>query len=202
MAVIIMQACELYLYYIILIVAFLTISVFFNLKYRQEIKKRQENENILIKNAYYHPVTSLPNKENIKIVISEQIDRVLRHDKSFLVMLIKIKNYHEVQLHSQVLAKEFILEASNRLLQSTRDEDIIGQISDDSFMIVFNEYLQEENYNIVLKRVEESFVESPELDTKYDIDYKISIGTCKYPDEAMDVDSLIEKARNGAISID
>lgn len=196
-----MQACELYQYFILLIVAFLLISVFFNLKYRQEIKKRQESENILIKNAYYHPVTSLPNKENIKIVISEHIDRALRHDNSFLVMLIKIKNYHEVQLHSKDLAKEFMLEAGNRLLQSTRDEDIIGQISDDSFIVVFNEYLQEENYNIVMERVQEAFAELPELDTKYNIEYKISIGTCKYPDEAMDADSLIEKARNSAIGI-
>ena len=202
MAVIIMQGCELYQYCIFLVVALLLVSLFFNLKYRQNIQKRQENENILIKNAYYHPVTSLPNKENIKIVISEQIDRALRHDKSFLIMLIKIKNYHEVKLHSKVLAKEFMLEASNRLLQSTRDEDIIGQISDDTFIVVFNEYLEEENYSIVLKRVEESFTEAPELNTKYNIDFKISIGICKYPDEASDGESLIEKARNEAINID
>jgi len=62
-----------------------------------------------------HPVTSLPNKENIKIVISEQIQRALRHD---------------VYLHSEVLAHECIREASDRLLYSTRDEDIIGQISE------------------------------------------------------------------------
>ncbi|ADN08784.1 GGDEF domain-containing protein [Sulfurimonas autotrophica] len=197
-----MQECELYQYYIFLVIALLLVSLFFNLRYKQTIQKRQENENILIKNAYYHPVTSLPNKENIKIVISEQIDRALRHDKSFLIMLVKIKNYHEVKLHAKVLAEEFILEASNRLLQSTRDEDIIGHMSDDTFVVVFNEYLEERNYNIVLKRVEESFAESPELDTKYNIDFKISIGTCKYPEEANDVDSLIEKARNEAIDID
>jgi len=196
-----MQECELYLYYIFFIVALFLVSIFFNLKYRQEIKRRKEHDNILIKNAYYHPVTSLPNKVNIKIVISEQIQRALRHDKSFLVMAIKMKNYHEVYLHSEVLAKEFMLEASNRLLNSTRDEDIIGQISDDTFVIVFNEYLEEENYNIVRKRVEEAFEEQPELNTKYNIEYKIAIGTCKYPDEASSADTLIEKARKGAISL-
>jgi len=201
MAVIIMQGCELYQYYIFLVIALLLVSLFFNLKYRQSIQKRQENENILIKNAYYHPVTSLPNKENIKIAISEQINRALRHDKSFLIALIRTKNYFDVKLHSEVLAKEFMREASNILLQSTRNEDIIGHISDDTFVVVFNEYLEKENYNIVLKRLEESFAEPPELDTKYNIDFKISIGTCKYPDEANDVESLIKKARNEAINI-
>ncbi len=197
-----MQECELYQYYMFLVSVFLLISLFFNIKQRQNIQKHQEKENILIQNAYFHSITLLPNKENIKIVISEQIDRAGRHDKSFLIMLIKIKNYHEVKLHSQVLAKEFILEASNRLLQSTRKEDIIGHIGDNTFVVVFNEYLEDENYNIVLKRIEESFSEPPQLNTKYNIDFKISIGIGKYPDEASDVDSLIEKARNEAINID
>jgi len=197
-----MQGCELYQYYIFLLVGLLIVSLFFNLKYRQSIQKRQENENILIKNAYYHPVTALPNKENIKIVISEQIQRALRHDKSFLVVLIRIKNFYEVQLHSKVLAEEFIVEASNRLLQSTRNEDIIGQIGDESFLIVFNEYLQEENYHKVLQRVKESFRQPPKLNTRYNIDFKVSIGTSKYPDEANDVKSLIEKARHAAINAD
>ncbi|WP_457749627.1 GGDEF domain-containing protein [Sulfurimonas sp.] len=197
-----MQGCELYQYYMFLITAFLLVSLFFNIKQRQNIQKRQENDNILIKNAYYHPVTSLPNKENIKIVISEQIDRALRHNKSFLIILIRIKNFYEVKLHSEVLANEFIIEASNRLLQSTRSEDILGHISDNTFVIVFNEYLEDENYNIVLKRIEESLNEPPQLNTKYNIDFKISIGTAKYPDEANDAVSLIEKARNEAIDID
>jgi len=199
MVVTVMQGCELYQYYIIVTAALLFISLFFNIKYRKKIKKRLEDENILIKKAYYHPVTSLPNKENIKIVISEQIQRVLRHNKSFLVMVIRIKNFREVQLHSKVLAEEFMLEASSRLLQTTRSEDMIGHISDDSFIIVFNEYLVEENYKRVYQRVKESFVQTPKLNTKYSIDFKISIGTCNYPDEAGSADALIEKARKAAI---
>ena len=199
MAVIIMQIYEQYQYYMLITFFLLLISVFFNFKYRREIKKYAENENILIKNAYYHSLTSLPNKENIKIVISEQIERARRHEKSFLIMSLKIKNYYEVKLHSKVLADEFVLEASKRLLQSTRNEDILGHISDDTFLIVFNEYLEEDNYNIVLERIEKVFKKLPELNTKYEIKYKIAIGTCKYPDEANSVATLMEKARKKAL---
>lgn len=197
-----MQGCEIYLYYILIIVVLFAISLFFNLKQRQTIQKRLKSENILIKNAYYHPVTSLPNKENLKIVITDQIERTLRHAESFLIVLVKIKNYYEVELHSKNLAKEFMLEASNRLLQSTRNEDILGQISDDSFVIVFNEYLEEENYKIVLNRIEESFTEPPELNTKYNIEFKISLGVATYPTDGTDAELLIEKARSAAIDID
>jgi len=197
-----MQECELSLYYIFLLMVLLLVSIYFNIKYRSVIRKNVENENVLIKSAYFNPVTSLPNAENIKIVISEQIDRALRHDKSFLIIWVRIKNYHEVKLHSNVLANEFILEASDRLIQSTRSEDIIGHISEDTFVVVFNEYLENENYNILLKRVEEAFNESPKLDTKYNIEFQIAIGKSKFPDDAKEAAALIEKAKHQAIDID
>ena len=197
-----MQEYELSLYYMFLPMLLLVVSIYFNIKYRSVIRKNVENENVLIKSAYFNPVTSLPNAENIKIVISEQIDRALRHDKSFLIIWVRIKNYHEVKLHSNVLANEFILEASDRLIQSTRSEDIIGHISEDAFVVVFNEYLENENYNILLKRVEEAFNESPKLDTKYNIEFQIAIGKSKFPDDAKEAAALIEKAKHQAIDID
>ena len=197
-----MQECELSFYYIVLIMVLHFVSIYFNIKYRSVIRKNVENENILIKSAYFNPVTSLPNAENIKIVISEQIDRALRHDKSFLIIWIRIKNYHEVKLHSNVLANEFILEASDRLIQSTRSEDIVGHVNDDTFIVVFNEYLEDENYNILLKRVEEAFSEAPKLDTKYNIEFQIAIGKSKFPDDAKEAAALIERAKHEAIDID
>jgi len=196
-----MQEYDLSLYFMFLLIFLLLVSIYFNIKYRSVLKKNVENENVLIKSAYFNSVTSLPNAENIKIVISEQIDRALRHDKSFLIIWIRIKNYYEVKLHSDELANEFILEASDRLMQSTRSEDIIGHINKDTFVIVFNEYLENGNYNILFNRVEEAFNESPELDTKYDIEFQIAIGKSKFPDDAKEAVALIEKAKHQAIDI-
>jgi len=178
---------------------FLLVSVYFNFKFLREIQRRNQNDNVLIRSAYFNPVTDLPNRVNIELVIGEQIDRALRHNQTFLLTVIKVTNYHDVKIRSKELADEFMLEASNRLLDSVRDEDIVAQISDDGFVIVFNEYLQEENYGIIIDRITKAFKEAPHMNTKYHIVYNISIGHTKYPDNGTDATLLIDRAIHNAL---
>ena len=183
---------------LLLLFLFLSIAlsyVVFHLKKR--LSKYNQSKNVLIHNAYFHPVTDLPNRLNIELVISEQIDRSLRHNNTFLIAVIKIVNYFEIKAQSQKLADSFMLEASNRLLESVRDEDIVGQITEDSFVIVFNEYLDEENFHIILERIEKSFKTSSEIDSQYD--YRINVGVSKFPDHGTDTNLLLDKATKEAL---
>jgi diguanylate cyclase (GGDEF)-like protein len=168
-------------------------------KLKKRLKEYNENKNVLIRNAYFNPVTDLPNRLNIELVIGEQIDRCLRHNNSFLIAIVKVLNYYDVKAHSQELADEFMREASNRVLQSVRDEDIVGHITDDGFAIVFNEYLEEENFHIVLERLENAFKEAPQIDTKYQLHYEVSIGVGKFPDHGTDTMLLLDKATKEAL---
>ena len=177
----------------------LLVSLYFNVRYLRTLKEHQLNENALIKSAYFNPVTELPNRANIELVISEQIDRALRHNQTFLLTVIKVINYHDVKIRSKELADEFMLEASNRLLSSIRDEDIVGHITDDGFVIVFNEYLDEANYDLIINRIKTAFSEEPHMNTKYHIEYKIQIGHTKYPNDGTDAVLLIDRAIHNAL---
>jgi len=168
-------------------------------KLRKRLQEYNANKNVLIRNAYFNPLTDLPNRLNIELVIGEQIDRCLRHNNSFLIAVVKILNYYDVKAHSEELADEFMIEASNRVLQSIRDEDILGHITDDGFAIVFNEYLEEENFHIILGRLKEAFIEPPTLDTKYSLVYEISVGISKFPDHGTDTNLLLDKATKEAL---
>jgi len=181
------------------VIFLLFISIYFNFKFFNSLKKYKLNENQLIRGAYFNPITDLPNRANIELVISEQIDRALRHNQTFLVSIIKVLNYYDVKLHSEELAAEYIVDASDRLLSCVRDEDIVGHITEDGFIIVFNEYLDEENYDIIITRIKERFLQTPNLDTKYQIEFKISCGHTKYPDDGTDVKLLIERATQNAL---
>jgi len=194
-----MDKVELLRYIAVTFAFLLFISLYFNFKFSKMLKKYRKNENILIRSAYFNPVTDLPNRENIDLIISEQIDRALRHNQTFLLTVIKLKNYHEVKMHSEKLANEFIIEASDRLLASIRDEDSLAHITDDGFVIVFNEYLDEENYDVILQRIKESFSNKPNLDTKYQIDFEIAYGHSKYPDDGTDAGLLIDTATKKAL---
>jgi len=190
---------ELLLYIAIALGFLLLVSLYFNLKFSKVIQLHNQNENALIRSAYFNPITDLPNRANIELVISEQIDRALRHNQTFLISVVKVINYHDIKIRSEDLAKEFMREASDRLLSSIRDEDIVGHISEDGFIIVFNEYLDEDNYGIIVNRIKTIFAEEPHINTKYNIDFNITIGHTKYPDDGTDAKYLIDKATQNAL---
>ena len=178
----------------------LLVSLYFNIRYAKRLKEYSEKENHLIRNAYFNPITELPNRANIELVVNEHIARVLRHSEAFIVTVVKLKNYYDVKLRlGDTLSQEFVLQASKRLLDSIRDEDTVGHITEDGFVIVFNEYLSEDNYHIVTDRITAAFEAKPEIDTKYDINYEIGIGHTKFPDDGSDAKLLIDKATHNAL---
>ncbi len=186
-------------YLLFFLIALLLASVYFNLHQMRIIKQHNENESLLIKKAYFDPITNLPNRNNIDIVIGEQVARTARHKKSFLVAVIKVTNYHEVKLRSQERSKEFIIEAGERILESIRDEDMLSHTTENGFAIVFNEYLEEENTDILFNRINDAFKEKFE-DEKGSIEIKISIGKSKYPDDAIDSEGLLNEATRQALN--
>lgn len=159
------------------------------------IKARKES---LVKEAYFNPVTNLPNKKNIQYVFDEQIGRTLRHNKTFTVLAIKINNYNQVKETSVELANQFMYEASNIIIQSTRDEDLAAHIEEDTFIILFNEYLEGELYQIVIDRLKKNFYKNTPQDIK--VSYDVSMGVSIYPIDGTESEALLEKAIKEAIS--
>jgi len=186
-------------YMLFALIAILMVSVFFNLKQRQMIKLREENESALVKKAYFNPLTDLPNKQNLEIMINEQINRTKRHKKTFIVAVVKILNYHDVSLRSKAIGEEFITEAGARLVESVRTEDIVAHTTENGFVILCNEYLEEDNSPIIFERIESAFKETLDINSKTSLSFKISIGKALYPDAGETGELLVNAATRQAL---
>lgn len=185
-------------YYLYILMALVLILTFYVIRLQSRIRTLSEKEGKLIKEAYFHPVTQLPNKRNIKYVFEEQIDRTLRHNQSFTVLAIKVNNYESVEEKSEGLLKKYLCNISDVILHSTRDEDLIAHVVDDVFIVLFNEYLEGDNYQIVMERLQKGFTES--ADTETNTQYDVSMGISQYPTDGTDSEVLIEKAIFEAVS--
>jgi diguanylate cyclase (GGDEF)-like protein len=194
-----MLGCEWLQYYLFALIALFLVSVFFNLKQRQTIKSTQLHDSALIKKAYFNPITDLPNKQNLEIMMDEQIHRAHRHKKSFVVGVVKILNYHDVLLRSRAIGEEFIIEAATRISESLRDEDVVAHTTENGFVILYNEYLEEDNSKIIFDRITNVFKESFELNAKTILHFKISIGKSVYPTTATTSETLINAATREAL---
>ena len=186
-------------YYLFALVALLLGSIFYNLKQKLALKKREDSETALVKEAYFNPITELPNRKNLDIVIEEQIHRVHRRAQSFLIAVVRIKNYNDINLRSKTLGDEFITEAGSKLVDAVRDEDLVAHISESNFVLLFNEYLEEDNYDIVFNRVKTIFKDKYQVDERKTLEYQISIGTSEYPNDGTDSATLITEATHRAL---
>lgn len=180
-------------------IVLLLASLYFNFHQSRTIKKYDENESILIKKAYYNPITELPNRSNIDIVINEQIARAHRHKKTFLLAVVKVMNFQDVKLRNEDRAREFIVEVGDRLVESIRDEDMLSHISENGFLIVFNEYLEDKNSDILFNRISNACKE-PFSDAKGSIKIEIKMGKSTYPGDSQDSDDLINEATRVALN--
>lgn len=173
-----MSESELFPYMLVGLVIISTGSIILNIIQRRTINTLRESSETLIKDAYFNPITSLPNESNFDILLQEQIDRALRHQKTFLFVYIKLKYYE---------SDEDIINSANKLSECIRNEDSLAHISTDEFVILFNEYLEEENYNIVLQRIISTFPK-----------YSIRLGKSTFPHDGEDKKYLLKSAKEDA----
>ncbi|MFT7859352.1 MAG: diguanylate cyclase [Sulfurimonas sp.] len=190
---------NLYQYGLYILIVIVVVLGLYLLRLRAELSSIKRSKEKVIQEAYFNPISNLPNKKNIKYVFDEQIGRTLRHNRSFTVLAVKINNYQEVKKGSVKLANKLIQIASDIIIQDTRGEDLAAHVDDDVLIILFNEYLEGDNYHIVLDRLKDSFKKSKELQHE-GIEFEISMGISTYPHDGKDSDSLIEKAISQAVS--
>ncbi len=186
-------------YYLFALMALLLGSIFYNLKQKFALKKREESETALVKEAYFNPISELPNRKNLDIIIGDQIHRVHRRAQTFLIAIVRIKNYNDLNIRSKSDGAEFISEAGSRIIDAVRDEDMVAHISDNTFAILFNEYLEEDNYNIIFKRLTNVFKDAYQIRIDKSLMYDIALGYSQYPDNGTDSDILITEAIHQAL---
>jgi len=112
-------------------------------------------------------------------LLKEQIDRALRHKQTFLLLYVKLKYYEN---------DEDIVNAANKISETIRNEDVVAHVGRAEFLILFNEYLEKENYDVVLERIVHSFPK-----------YSIRLGTSTFPADGEDKKYLLKSAKEDAM---
>ncbi len=154
------------------------VSLFYNILLKRELRLNTKGDLELIKSAYFNPITHLPNEENIKFVLHEYIERAKRHQKRFLVASICVES----------LPQSEIVGLSHLLVESLRDEDVVGHLSQEQFVILFNEYLSAENEAVLMQRLQQSIALQSSVE--------VNIVTLEYPKDASSATELLEMLKS------
>lgn len=136
--------------------ALLFLSFLYNLKQRRILNSSEHHNANMIQDTFYDSVTDLPNRNNIEIIINETIKVASRRDKSFCILALKVLNYDDVKNVSIEDSNKLSMEIADGILSAIRDEDTAARVTDNEYVVVFNEYLEEEHYDIPMNRISES----------------------------------------------
>jgi GGDEF domain-containing protein len=141
---------------IILVIFLFIVSLLYNLKQRKIINNFNHKQASVAEQTFYDSVTNLPSRNNIEIIISENINVATRRDKSFCILALKALDYKDFKSKSIEKSNKLSLDIADAILSSIRDEDTVARICDDKYIVVFNEYLELENFDIPMDRISQA----------------------------------------------
>jgi diguanylate cyclase (GGDEF)-like protein len=168
------------------------------MKQVRKLKALEASEDDLIEIAYFDPLTELPNAKNIETILSDQISRCQRHEKSFYIASINIINYDDLlKDHTKSLLDTFIIELSDTLYNAIRREDMVGHVKDREFLIIFNEYLDDGYLDLIFERIRDAITAKREIEGET-LQAEVTIGVSRFATDANSAKPLIASAEEAS----
>ena len=138
-------------------------------------------------------LTGLPNREQFRTQLTGLLER-RTDDDSVTLLLIDIDGF---QLINETVGRErgdLVLErVGRRLAGRIRDEDLVGRVGGDEFAIAVDGLASGSDLARVAYRFLGVMTEAVQVDG-IDLDVRCSVGIARYPDDADDATSLLQRA--------
>lgn len=144
--------------------------------------------------AHYDHLTNLPNKILIEDRLKHFILRSKRHNSEIGIFFIDLDFFKEVNdAYGHSVGDEILKQVAIRLKKALREDDTIGRIGGDEFVVIVEEYEDEEDLRKIANKILEVFNEP--FKTKFHIfSFSSSIGIATYPKDGEDIEILLKNA--------
>ena len=142
--------------------------------------------------AYYDTLTGLPNRARLRHLISEALASV-PDGKSVALAFLDIDNFKDVNDSlGHAAGDEMLVEFAQRLHMQLQPGDVLGRLGGDEFVILLPDR-DAAGASLVASRIMEALSAPLKLETRL-VPVSVSMGISLYPDNATDLDTLIQQA--------
>jgi diguanylate cyclase (GGDEF)-like protein len=144
--------------------------------------------------ANYDSLTQLPNRALCMDRIKYALKSASRTNALVAVLFLDLDHFKDVNDSlGHAVGDQLLKATSQRLLDTLRAEDTLARLGGDEFVIILNNLKNTSNVISLVEKIVTSF-ELPFKLSSYEINTTVSIGVCMYPEDGMDVDSLMKSA--------
>jgi diguanylate cyclase (GGDEF)-like protein/PAS domain S-box-containing protein len=160
-----------------------------------DISQLKQSEAQLEHLAHYDPLTDLPNRLLLQSRLEHALERAERHRQQVAVMYLdldRFKNVNDSLGHP--VGDELLAALARRLRERLRDDDTLGRLGGDEFLVVLENLERPEDAagvaHTLIQLLEKPFA----LPSGHEVYVGASIGISLYPDDGSGVTELIKNA--------
>ncbi len=149
--------------------------------------------------AKHDPLTGLFNRIALFNQLESAIARATHKEATMAVILIDINGFKVINEQFGHNAGDCVLqEVAGRLKSCVFEKDTVARFGDDEFVIIIDELANEQDVAIVAKKVAKQFNNSFTV-TGCEVNLSATIGISLWPDDGMDVDTLLGNAEKAML---
>jgi diguanylate cyclase (GGDEF)-like protein len=162
--------------------------------YRFVSRSQQRYEDRLIYHATHDTLTGMPNRALIADRIGVEIAHAKRRGGMLGVMYLDLDNFKQINdSYGHEYGDRLLQAAAGRMRECLRDEDTLGRMGGDEFVILIPALKSVQQAELLGERVRDAFEQPFELfDSTYFVN--ASIGIAIYPDDGEDAALLLSRA--------
>jgi diguanylate cyclase (GGDEF)-like protein/PAS domain S-box-containing protein len=154
--------------------------------------ERKEARAQIARLAYYDMLTGLPNRTHLRELISEAV-AACPAGKRVALAFLDVDNFKDVNdTLGHSAGDELLVQLAQRLRAQIRLDDMLGRLGGDEFVIVLPDR-DAAGASLVASRITEALAMPLRIGTRQ-VPMSASIGISMYPDNATDIDTLIQQA--------
>ncbi|PZA12562.1 bifunctional diguanylate cyclase/phosphodiesterase [Rhodopseudomonas palustris] len=154
--------------------------------------ERMEARAQIARLAYFDMLTGLPNRSRLRDLIAAAIS-VCPHGRTIALAFLDVDNFKDINdTLGHAAGDEFLIEFARRLRDQVLPGDVVGRLGGDEFVVVLPNREPAEVEPIVA-RITEALMR-PFVLCNTQVPMSSSVGVSLYPDNASDIDTLINQA--------
>ncbi len=159
-----------------------------------DITEKKKSEELIWQQANYDALTGLPNRRMVHDRLDLEIRKSHREEKPLALMFIDLDRFKEVNdTLGHEIGDELLKDVAQRMAACVRESDTVGRLGGDEFTVIMGELEDVASVERVATQILESLSSPFQLgnDKAY---ISASIGITLYPDDAMDISTLLKNA--------
>ncbi len=166
------------------------VSIFYDITYRKQSEEK------LYRLAHFDALTGLSNRHAFMDRLRESIEKAKLFGNRCAVFYMDLDGFKTINdTHGHDAGDEVLITTASRLKKLIRKSDMVARIGGDEFTLIIEDFTDTKSLNILAQKMIEAVSKEIKLQESA-LQITTSIGISIYPDDALELESVLRHADN------